>query len=45
VRFVYFPDLNHLFMTGEGMSRPEEYQLTGHVDPRVLRAVADWVKR
>jgi dienelactone hydrolase len=38
-----FPTLNHLFMAGEGKSRPEEYERLGHVDPAVIEAVAAFV--
>jgi uncharacterized protein len=39
-----FPRLNHLFMDGEGKSRPEEYNKAGHVDPAVIDTVAEFVK-
>jgi dienelactone hydrolase len=39
-----FPRLNHLFMDGEGKSRPEEYAKAGHVDGAVIEAVASFVK-
>jgi uncharacterized protein len=38
-----FPALNHLFMAGEGPSRPEEYQRAGHVDRAVIDAIAAFV--
>ncbi len=43
LRPLYLPKLNHLLMTGEGESAPAEYNLVGHVDQRVLSAVAGWV--
>jgi hypothetical protein len=39
-----YPSLNHLFMAGEGKSRPEEYSRPGHVDVRVIEDIAEWVK-
>ena len=38
-----FPSLNQLFMAGEGNSRPEEYERPGHVDQRVIEAIAAFV--
>jgi uncharacterized protein len=38
-----FPRLNHLFMAGEGNSRPEEYDRPGHVDEDVIEAIAAFV--
>jgi len=42
--FKGFPALNHLFIAGAGRSEPSEYALAGHLDERVLDAIADWVK-
>ncbi len=39
-----YPKLNHLFMRGEGKSRPEEYNQPGHVDGQVIIDIADWIK-
>ena len=39
-----YPKLNHLFVTGEGKSRPDEYAAEGHVAAEVLDDVAAWVK-
>lgn len=36
VSFRLYPDLNHLFMAGDGPGTPQEYQRPGHVDPRVI---------
>ncbi len=44
VQFKSYPDLNHLFITGEGKSRPEEYQQPGHVAQAVVDDIAAWVK-
>jgi dienelactone hydrolase len=38
-----FPRLNHLFVSGEGKSRPEEYQRPGHVDIVVIETLAGFV--
>jgi uncharacterized protein len=37
------PSLNHLFMAGEGRSRPEEYDRPSHVDGQVIDAIAAFV--
>ncbi|OLP17639.1 hypothetical protein BST81_15050 [Leptolyngbya sp. 'hensonii'] len=39
-----YPGLNHLFIQGEGLSRPEEYQIPGHVDQSVIEDIATWIK-
>jgi len=41
--FVY-DDLDHLFRTGEGPSRPTDYGRPGHVDTRVIDGIADWIR-
>jgi fermentation-respiration switch protein FrsA (DUF1100 family) len=38
-----FQRLNHLFMSGEGKGRPQEYQLPGHVDAAVIETLAGFV--
>jgi uncharacterized protein len=38
-----FPRLNHLFMAGEGKSRPDEYRKAGHVDAEVVETLAGFV--
>ena len=40
-----FPRLNHLFMAGDGKSRPEEYNRLGHVDAAAIEAIATFVNR
>lgn len=40
-----YPDLNHLFMTGEGKAKPEEYNLPNSVDIDVIKDIVEWVKR
>lgn len=39
-----YPKLNHLFIAGEGKSRPGEYNKPGHVDEQVIRDLAGWIK-
>jgi fermentation-respiration switch protein FrsA (DUF1100 family) len=38
-----FPRLNHLFIAGEGKSRPEEYQIPGHLDLSVIDTIAAFI--
>jgi len=44
VTFRRYADLNHLFMAGEGLSTPEEYQRPGHVAEEVMDDIAEWMK-
>ncbi len=44
VTFKLYPDLNHLFMTGKGKSKPEEYMKEGHVAEKVIKDIAAWIK-
>jgi fermentation-respiration switch protein FrsA (DUF1100 family) len=41
--FQSYPDLNHLFMTGEGMSLPKEYMKPGVVDQKVIKDIASFI--
>lgn len=43
VQFKSYPALNHLFMSGEGKSRPEEYSVSGNVDRQVVEDIAAWI--
>lgn len=43
VIFKFYPDLNHLFMTGTGKSRPAEYNRPGHVSETVVDDIAAWI--
>ena len=43
VRFISYPDLNHLFMIGEDKSTPQEYNLVGHVENKVIEDIANWI--
>ncbi len=38
-----YPNLNHLFGEGEGMSVPAEYELPGHVAEYVINDIANWI--
>jgi hypothetical protein len=42
--YKLYEDLNHLFMTGEGMSKPEEYTAAGNVSEQVIIDIANWIK-
>lgn len=44
VSFKAYPDLNHLFMAGEGKATPEEYGRPGHVAEKVVEDVAGWIE-
>lgn len=44
VEFHLFPELNHLFMAGQGPSHPGEYEQPGHVAPDVVETITRWVK-
>ncbi len=43
VTFKSYPDLNHLFATGKGKSRPVEYTRPGNVAPEVVEDIARWI--
>lgn len=45
VQLKSYPKLNHLFMEGEGKSKPDEYLKAGHVAPEVIDDIAAWVKK
>jgi uncharacterized protein len=40
-----FPNLNHLFIVGEGKSTPQEYGVEGHIDEVVIYTIAQWIKK
>jgi dienelactone hydrolase len=44
VELTSYPKLNHLFVEGEGKSRPEEYAREGHVASYVIDDIAAWIK-
>lgn len=41
--YKLYPDLNHLFMKGEGPSTPDEYAVKGNVSAEMLEDVAAWI--
>ncbi|EIA08216.1 hypothetical protein HJ01_01938 [Flavobacterium frigoris PS1] len=43
--FISYPKLNHLFMSGDGISDPKEYLIKGNVDAKVIEDVFDFVKK
>lgn len=45
VTFRLYPNLNHLFVPGEGKSTPAEYTQPGHVAQAVVADIADWILR
>ena len=40
-----YPTLNHLFMPGEGKSKPSEYEQPGHVADFVLDDISAWIRQ
>ncbi|MBI3183055.1 MAG: alpha/beta fold hydrolase [Myxococcales bacterium] len=44
VTFKVYPELNHLFVRGQGKSTPQEYSQPGKVEEAVLEDVASFVK-
>jgi dienelactone hydrolase len=45
VRLKSYPKLNHLFLEGEGKSKPTEYDKEGHVPKEVIDDIAGWIKQ
>jgi len=45
VEFISYPDLNHLFMEGEDMSTPDEYNEEGHVFEKVIEDISNWINK
>ena len=43
--FKFYPNLFHLFMTGQGTPSPQDYNLAGHVSQDVVDDIANWVKQ
>ncbi len=43
VRLRRFAELNHMMMSGSGISQPAEYRQAGHVDSAVVNEVAQFV--
>ena len=38
-----YPDLNHLFISGNGPSTPAEYNVEGHVSPQAVSDIGQWI--
>ncbi len=45
VQLKTYPNLNHLFITGDKESTPQEYQTAGSVDQTVIDDIAAWLKQ
>ncbi len=43
VTFKYYPELNHLFMSGTGKSTPKEYETAGHISEKVIEDMAEFI--
>ena len=43
VEYILYPNLNHLFITGDGDSTPDEYLLEGHVEKKVIDDISNWI--
>jgi hypothetical protein len=41
--FQLFTTLNHLFLSGEGQSTPQEYLVEGHVEEEVIDTILKWI--
>ncbi|WP_367754146.1 DUF3887 domain-containing protein [Flavobacterium sp. WC2430] len=41
--FISYPKLNHLFMSGEKVSDPKEYQIKGKVDEKVITDINSFI--
>lgn len=43
VRFINYPKLNHIFMSGEKPSDPKEYAIKGIVDEKVIEDIKNFI--
>ncbi|HWY09860.1 MAG TPA: DUF3887 domain-containing protein [Bacteroidia bacterium] len=43
-KFISYPGLNHMFMKGEGLSSPAEYEKPNNVDVKVIMDMVEFVK-
>lgn len=41
--FLSYEKLNHLFMSGEGPSKPKEYMVPNFVDRTVIKDISNWI--
>jgi len=44
VWFKFYPDLNHLFISGTGKPSPTEYEKFGNVDRIVVEDIIEWIR-
>ena len=44
VKIITYPDLNHLFATGSGKAKPEEYLRLGYVAKQMIDDMSSWIK-
>jgi dienelactone hydrolase len=42
-QFISYPNLNHLFMKGEGKATPAEYDKQGNVEFQVITDIVTWI--
>lgn len=45
VAFRLYPQLTHLFVEGEGIVTPAEYQISGHVAEEVVSDIIAWIEQ
>jgi len=45
VKLISYPQLNHLFIEGQGKSTPQEYSAPGSVAAVVIEDVAKWIEK
>ena len=45
VKLISYPQLNHLFIEGQGKSTPQEYSAPGNVAAVVIEDVAKWIEK
>ncbi len=43
--FKLYPTLNHLFISGEGPSTPQEYEKAGQVSAEVIKDIVNWINK
>ncbi len=42
--FILYPEMDHLFVAGDGPSKPASYFEENNVDKRVIEDIADWIR-
>ena len=43
-KFISYPSLNHLFMTGKEKSNPDEYEKPNNVEEQIIFDISKWIK-